>query len=51
MPFDEWAAAVTMPEGPLKEGLKAMYANYDKHGFKGGNDIVLRTLLKREPRT
>ena len=51
MPFDEWAAAVKIPNGPLKDGLKAMYANYDKNGFKGGNDIVLRALLKKEPRT
>jgi uncharacterized protein YbjT (DUF2867 family) len=49
--FEDWTAGAKIPDGPLKNGLKAMYANYDKHGFKGGNDMVLRTLLKREPRT
>lgn len=49
--FDDWATAAHIPDGPLKEGLKAMYANYDQHGFKGGNDLILRSILKREPRT
>jgi uncharacterized protein YbjT (DUF2867 family) len=50
-PFDEWAEKAKIPEGPVKEGMKAMYENYDRHGFKGGNDLSLKTILKREPRT
>ncbi len=51
VPFEDWASSAKIPEGPIKEGLKAMYANYNKNGFKGGNDIILRALLNREPRT
>lgn len=28
-----------------------MFTDYDAHGFHGGNDMVLRTLLGRPPRT
>lgn len=34
-----------------KEGLARMYADYDKYGFPGGNALVLRAILGREPRT
>jgi len=37
------------PAGP--EGLQAMFADYDRHGFHGGNALVLRSILGREPRT
>lgn len=32
------------------EGLTAMFRDYDRYGFHGGNPLVLRTLLQREPR-
>jgi hypothetical protein len=32
-------------------GLEAMFAEYDRHGFHGGNPLMLRTILQREPRT
>lgn len=32
-------------------GLAAMFADYDRHGFAGGNSLVLRTILRREPRS
>lgn len=32
-------------------GLAAMFAEYHQHGFRGGNPLVLRTILGREPRT
>ena len=48
-PFDEWADA-QIPDG-LRENLRVMYADYDQYGFPGGNAIVLRTILGREPRT
>jgi hypothetical protein len=50
-PFDEWAETISLPEGFVREGLKAMYQEYDKHGFSGGNSLVLRTILGRQPRT
>ncbi len=50
-PFDEWAQASHVPEGPVHDGLKAMYADYDDYGFPGGNDLVLSAVLRREPRT
>ena len=28
-----------------------MNAHYDEHGFHGGNALVLRSMLGREPRT
>ena len=49
--FDEWADAVKEPAGPRREGLRAMYADYDHYGFPGGNALVLRAVLGREPRT
>lgn len=47
----EWAKTAPMPPGPLRDGLAAMNAAYDKHGFAGGNALVLRAILGREPRT
>lgn len=32
------------------EGLTAMFQDYDRYGFHGGNALVLRTILQREPR-
>lgn len=40
-----------MPDDPIREGLKKMYADYDQYGFPGGNALVLRAILGREPRT
>lgn len=40
-----------MPSGPFGEGMARMLADYDEHGFAGGNDLVLRTILGRPPRT
>lgn len=50
-PFDEWAQTAQIPEGSVREGMKTMYADYDQHGFPGGNALVLRAILGREPRT
>jgi uncharacterized protein YbjT (DUF2867 family) len=33
------------------DGLAAMFHDYDLHGFHGGNSLVLRTVLQREPRS
>ena len=51
LPYDQWAEAAGIPDGPLREGLKRMYADYDEYGFPGGNALVLRAILGREPRT
>lgn len=40
----------TLPPGQ-PDGLGAMFAEYDRHGFHGGNPLVLRTILQHEPRT
>ena len=32
-------------------GLAAMFADYDQHGFHGGNSLVLQAILLRPPRT
>lgn len=46
----EWASNSGMPEGPLRDGLLRMMTHYDEHGFPGGNALVLRAILGREPR-
>ncbi len=51
IPFEEWAQEAHLPAGPLREGLAAMNADYDRYGFPGGNALVLRAILGREPRT
>lgn len=40
-----------IPPGPTRDGLARMAASYDAHGFAGGNALVLRAVLGREPRT
>ena len=49
--FDAWADSVNLPGGPVRDGLKVMNAHYDRHGFHGGNALVLTAMLGREPRT
>jgi uncharacterized protein YbjT (DUF2867 family) len=49
--FDEWADQAQMGNGPLRDGLAKMNAAYDKYGFPGGNAVVLKAVLGREPRT
>ena len=31
--------------------MQGMYADYARYGFPGGNALVLRAILGREPRT
>ena len=38
-----------MPAGTMRDGLAAMFADYTAHGFHGGNNLVLRTILGRAP--
>ena len=51
MSFDVWADKADVPEGPVRSGLKRMYAEYNQYGLRGGNPTVLKCLLGREPRT
>ena len=51
MPFEKWVQAAQIPDGPMREGIKAMFEHYDRIGLAGGNDLVLRSILGREPRT
>jgi uncharacterized protein YbjT (DUF2867 family) len=47
--LDEFAAQP--PDGPRRDGFKRMMNHYDRHGLPGGNALVLRAILGREPRT
>lgn len=47
--LEEFASRV--PQGPVRDGLTRMLAHYDGYGFAGGNALVLRAILGREPRT
>jgi uncharacterized protein YbjT (DUF2867 family) len=38
-------------DGPMRQGMLRMLAHYDDYGLAGGNDLVLRAILGREPRT
>ena len=49
IPLEEFAAQ--LPEGPFRDGMTRMMAHYDGHGLRGGNPLVLRAILGREPRT
>lgn len=49
VPRDRWSTQ--LPESPLREGITRMMAHYDAYGFPGGNALVLRAVLGREPRT
>jgi uncharacterized protein YbjT (DUF2867 family) len=51
LPFEDWADATDLQPGPRRSGLKQMYEDFDRHGLPGGNPLVLRAILEREPRT
>jgi uncharacterized protein YbjT (DUF2867 family) len=49
IPLDQFASR--LPEGPFRAGMTRMMAYYDRHGLPGGNALVLRAILGREPRS
>ena len=49
IPLDQFASR--LPEGPFRDGMTRMMAHYDRHGLPGGNPLVLRAILGREPRS
>ncbi len=51
IPTKQWAQQVTIPPGEMREGIIAMTKEYDQFGFSGGNSLILKTILKREPKT
>jgi uncharacterized protein YbjT (DUF2867 family) len=44
-------ADAPVPAGPMRDAIALMMASYDRYGFAGGNAVVLRAVLGREPRT
>jgi uncharacterized protein YbjT (DUF2867 family) len=51
IPFERWADLRRIPLGPVREGLRRMFAEYSEFGVPGGNALVARAVLGREPRT
>jgi uncharacterized protein YbjT (DUF2867 family) len=49
IPLDQFASQ--LPEGAFRDGMKRMMGHYDRHGLPGGNPLVLRSILGREPRS
>ena len=49
IPLDRYASQ--LPEGSFRYGMRRMMDHYDKHGLPGGNPLVLRSILGREPRS
>ena len=50
-PFDEWCEENMPPDPDLRESFENIDTFYSQYGFPGDNDLVLRTILGREPRT
>lgn len=49
-PIDEWNAENMPPDPVLRDAFAGIDRFYSRYGFPGGNDLVLRTILGREPR-
>ncbi|MBP8672194.1 MAG: NmrA family NAD(P)-binding protein [Sphingobium sp.] len=50
-PVEEWVAENLPPDPVLREGFIGMGKFYSRYGFSGGNDLALRAILGRAPRT
>jgi len=50
-PVDEWNEENMPPDPVLRAAFADIDAFYSQHGFPGGNDLVLKTILGRPPRT
>lgn len=50
-PIDEWNEENMPPDQGLRDAFAGIDRFYSRYGFPGGNDLVLRTILGREPRT
>jgi uncharacterized protein YbjT (DUF2867 family) len=49
LPVDQFTSR--LPAGTFHDGMTRMLDHYDRHGLPGGNPLVLRAILGREPRT
>lgn len=49
IPLHQFASQ--LPEGPFRDGMRRMMAHYNGYGLPGGNPLVLRAILGREPRS
>jgi uncharacterized protein YbjT (DUF2867 family) len=49
MPLDQFTSQ--LPGGAFRAGMTRMMTHYDRHGLPGGNALVLRAILGREPRS
>ena len=49
--IDPAAALAGLPAGFERDGLAAMFSDYTAHGLHGGNNLVLRSILGRIPRS
>jgi uncharacterized protein YbjT (DUF2867 family) len=41
----------SLPAPAQPDGMAGMFAEYDQHGFRGGNPLALHTILGRPPRS
>jgi len=51
IPTEQWAQQVKIPPGEMREGIITMTKEYDRYGFSGGNPLMLKTILQRDPKT
>lgn len=50
VPLDDYAPAATLLANPYSaDGFRRLRGYYDSHGFRGGNSLVLTSILGREP--
>lgn len=50
IPLESYAPARSLLRNPYSaDGFNRLRSYYDAHGFRGGNSMVLRTILGREP--
>jgi uncharacterized protein YbjT (DUF2867 family) len=50
-PIEEWNAENMPPDPALRAAFAGIDRFYSRYGLPGGNDLVLRAILSREPRT
>ena len=51
IPIEEWDGGNVAHDPAMHKAFLNFARFYDEHGLPGGNDLVLRSLLRREPRT
>jgi uncharacterized protein YbjT (DUF2867 family) len=49
LPADEFISQI--PAGPYRDGMARIINHYDRYGLPGGNPLILRAILGREPRS